>query len=234
MIQANCRDRFTAEDFEFVTRTLATSPEGRVSLVELLTDEETRNSVLDHDVLAHAIVSQNGQLAISPHLYFYVLTRRVLRSAGIDDRPLSDYVASLLEDFSNARRLNAAPDQAGIASTYLCDLLIALRTADSSRAFMLRTHAGNYALFLTGIFPEAIERRSRRGAPDASYYEEIGRTSFHVASRHRVARECQLAEIFQRLAEEFRRIRLALNELAQRLINVDDDSSAAPGLALMV
>jgi hypothetical protein len=108
-----------------------------------------------------------------------------------------------------------------------------LRTADSSRAFLLRTHAGNYALFLTGIFPESIERRSRRGAPDTSYYEEIGRASFRVAAQHRVARECQLAEIFQRLADEFRRVRLALNDLAQRLINLDDDSAAAPGLALM-
>jgi hypothetical protein len=234
MIQANCRDRFTAEDFEFVTRTLATSPEGRVSLVELLTEEETRNSVLDLDRLAHAILSQNGQLAISPQLYFYVLTRRVLRSAGIDDRRLSDYIASLLEKFSCVRRLNSAGDNAGNGSTYLCDLLLALRTADSSRAFLLRTHAGNYALFLTGIFPESIERRSRRGAPDTSYYEEIGRTSFRLASQHRVARECQLAEIFQHLADEFRRVRLALNDLAERLINVDDDSAAGPGLALMV
>ena len=234
MIQANCRDRFTAEDFEFVTKTLATSPEGRVSLVELLTDEETRNCVLDHDALARAIVSQNGHLAISPQLYFYVLTRRVLRAAGIDDRRLSDYIASLLEKFSSTRRLNSATGDGEGETTYLCDLLAALRTADSARAFLLRTHAGNYALFLTGIFPESIERRSRRGAPDASYYEEIGRASFRVASRHRVARECQLTEIFEHLADEFRRVRLALNDLADRLINVDDDSAAAPGLALVV
>jgi hypothetical protein len=139
-----------------------------------------------------------------------------------------------LEKFSCVRRLNSAGDNAGNGSTYLCDLLLALRTADSSRAFLLRTHAGNYALFLTGIFPESIERRSRRGAPDTSYYEEIGRTSFRLASQHRVARECQLAEIFQHLADEFRRVRLALNDLAERLINVDDDSAAGPGLALMV
>ena len=233
MIQANCRDRFTAVDFEFVTRTLATSPEGRVSLVELLTDAETRDSVLDLDQLAHAIVSQNGQLAISPQLYFYVLTRRVLRAAGIDDRRLSDYIASLLEKFSHACRLSPPGEEAAGTRTYLTDLLVALRTADSARAFLLRTHAGNYALFLTGIFPESIERRSRRGAPDAAYYEEVGRSSFRLASRHPVAHECQLAEIFQHLSEEFRRVRLALNDLAERLINVDDDSAAAPGLALI-
>ncbi len=204
-----------------------------MSLIELLTDEETRDSVLDHDQLAHAIVSQNGQLAISPQLYFYVLTRRVMRAAGLDDRRMSDYIASLLEKFSHARRLSPPGREESGETTYLSDLLLALRTADSARAFLLRTHAGNYALFLTGIFPESIERRSRRGAPDAAYYEEVGRSSFRLASRHHVARECVLAGIFECLSEEFRRVRLALNDLAQRLINVDDDAAAASGLALL-
>ena len=233
MIQANCRDRFTAADFEFVIRTLARSPEGKVSLVDLLTDAEARDSVLDHEQLAHAIVSQNGQLAISPQLYFYVLTRRVMRAAGLDDRRMSDYIASLLEKFSHTRRLSPPGDENAGSTTYLSDLLIALRTADSARAFLLRTHAGNYALFLTGIFPESIERRSRHGAPDASYYEDVGRSSFRLAARHHVARECQLSDIFECLSDEFRRVRLALNDLAQRLINVDDDAAAASGLALL-
>ena len=38
MITANCRDRFTAEDFDFVVQTLARSERDSINLVDLLTD----------------------------------------------------------------------------------------------------------------------------------------------------------------------------------------------------
>ena len=60
MIQANCRDRFTAEDFDFVVKTLSKSPGDSVGLQELLTDAEVRDTVLDHELLVDAILSQPG------------------------------------------------------------------------------------------------------------------------------------------------------------------------------
>src|SRR6187455_131837 len=91
MIRANCRERFTAADFEFVVRTLARSQTDHVSLVDLLSDGETRDSVLDNPRLVEAILCHGGQLRISSHFYFYVLARHVLRDAGITDRKLCDY-----------------------------------------------------------------------------------------------------------------------------------------------
>src|SRR5882762_9334903 len=107
MIRANCRARFTAVDFNFVVRTLARSTNDDVSLVDLLSDVETRDSVLDHPRLVDAILSHAGHLQISSQFYFYVLARHVLRQAGITDRKLCDYVASLLETFSRANGLQA-------------------------------------------------------------------------------------------------------------------------------
>src|SRR3954466_6868609 len=107
MIRANCRERFTAADFEFVVRTLARCQTDHVSLVDLLSDAETRDAVLDNPRLIDAILSKAGQLQISSHFYFYVLARHVLRDAGITDRKLCDYVASLLEAFSRASGLRA-------------------------------------------------------------------------------------------------------------------------------
>ena len=57
MIRANCRARFTAADFDFVVRTLARSQTDQVSLVDLLSDVETRDSILDHPRLVDAILS---------------------------------------------------------------------------------------------------------------------------------------------------------------------------------
>src|SRR5438445_10303681 len=75
MIQANCRARFTAADFDFVVRTLARSKNEHVSLVDLLADSESREFILDSPRLVDARLSQAGRLRICSPLYFSVLAR---------------------------------------------------------------------------------------------------------------------------------------------------------------
>src|ERR1700730_16208749 len=108
MIRENCRARFLAAAFDFVVRTLARSQNDHVSLVDLLSDSDTRDSVLDHPRLVDAILSGTEQLHISSQFYFYVLARHVLQQASINDRKLCDYIASLLETFSRANQLHNA------------------------------------------------------------------------------------------------------------------------------
>ena len=242
MVQANCRTRFTAADFDFIVRVFSRSPKEAVSLVSLLTDAETRDSLLDHAALADAILSQNGHLSISPQFYFYVLTRSVLRRAGLDDRALCDYLASLLEEFTRTAALRHRPPPPARtarrnAASCICPTCSThcVRPAPRRR-FFLRARLGDYTLFLTGMFPGNIERRrSRRGAPGCSFYEEMGRASYRAAASHEVARHRGLSGVFNGLAEQFHEVRLALNQLADRLLNLDDDSSSTThaGLALL-
>ena len=58
MIKANCRERFTAADFDFVVRTLARSERDSVNLVDLLTDEEARDAVLDSPRLVDSLLAE--------------------------------------------------------------------------------------------------------------------------------------------------------------------------------
>src|SRR5438445_8730314 len=151
MIRANCRARFTAADFDFVVRTLARSKTDHVSLDDLLSDVETRDSILDHPRLVDAILCNAGHLHISSQFYFYILARHVLQQAGIVDRKLCDYVGSLLETFSRANRLQAPdkidnPEMIG-AREYISDMLIALTRATPEQVFLLRAHVANYSLF---------------------------------------------------------------------------------------
>src|SRR5205814_9898911 len=151
MIQANCRARFTAADFDFVVRTLAQSQTDHVSLVDLLADAETRDAVLDNPRLVDAILSNAGHLQISSHFYFYVLARHVLRDAWITDRTLCDYVASLLDAFSRASGLRAPHMTDEHDRQYVSDMLIALTRATAEQTFLLRTHAGSYSVFSSGM-----------------------------------------------------------------------------------
>jgi hypothetical protein len=229
MIRANCRERFTAADFDFIVRTLARSRTDHVSIVDLLADSETRDAILDHPRLVDAILSNPAHLRISSQFYFYVLARHVLRQGAINNRKLCDYVASLLETFSRASQLHQPSQSEERAHEYLCDMLIALQRVTPEQAFLLRAHIGNYSLFISGIFRESAQRRRERGGPDLKFYEQVGRTNYQMVASHETARRCELDDVFGNLAEQFRSVRLALNELSDRLLNLDDPP---PGLAL--
>jgi hypothetical protein len=225
MIRANCRERFTAADFDFIVRTLARSRGDHVSLVDLLSDSETRDSILDHPRLVDAILSNPAQLRISSQFYFYVLARHVLQQAGILDRKLCDYIASLLEAFSRMNVLRAPHATGDSLQQYISDMLIALQRVTPEQAFLLRAHVGNYSLFVSGILHENTQRRSLRGAPDLKFYEQVGRTNFQLVASHATARRCELNDVFAELADRFREVRVALNRLSDQLLNMDDDSS---------
>ena len=198
------------------------------------------DQLLDHEALTDAVLSQNGHLSISAQFYFYILTRRVLRRAGLEDRALCDYLASLLDEFTRTAALrqpvpgSGGKDGAGVGLPLRPAAGVA-RGHVRRKTFVLRAKLGDYTLFLTGIFPENIERRRcRRGAPGCLFYEEMGRTSYLAAARHEAARHRGLTDVFNGLAEGFHEIRLALNQLADRLLNLGDDSATtAHGLALL-
>ena len=222
MIKANCRDRFTAADFDFIVKALAASEKDSVSLVELLTDEEARDSILDHPRLFQTILEEGAPLTISPHLYFYILIRHVLKETGLNDRGMSDYVASLLERFSQTARMKSPADGRATPIQYVSDMLVALQTATPVQTFLIRAHVGNYALFIAGIFPATVQSRAGRGAPDVGFYENVGSANYKAAASHRVARSAALTEIYEQLADSFHDVRLALNRLSDSLIHLDD------------
>jgi hypothetical protein len=224
VIQANCRVQFTANDVDFILAVLGKKQGAAESLVSLLADPETRDLILDDDLLFRALLEQGGCLRVSPHLYFYVLVRQVLRRSGLEDRQVADYVAELLAEFSREERARSvAAGHQAMRLEYFFDMLAALEKADDHTAFWIRAHIGNHSLFLSGVFPEQIRHRSeRRGAPGLRYYEELGRANYRVASAHRLAARYDLASVFDTLSERFERTRLALNDLAERVFCLGD------------
>lgn len=226
MIHANCRVRLTADDFNFVVGVLSKSETDRVSLIKLLTDEDTRDAILDHELLSRAIIESPERLPISPQLYFYVLCRKVLLSTPVKSREASDYVAALLDGFIRTARMES-PDESGRRSMrYISDMMLALRKAGTHEAFLLRTHTANYALFVSGIFAGNVENRTRHhGAPDLSFYEAMGQMNYRAASEYREAKKFNLQNVFEELAGGFREVRVALNDLAGRLLHFDPPAS---------
>lgn len=233
VIQPNCRIQFTAEDIQFIVSTLSQGAHDGPFLTQLLSDEETRDQILDDNTLFQRLMEHRGCLPVSDHLYFYVVVRHVLKEAGIEDRRVADYVAEMLCEFSRQDRTRCTvPGQSGTLD-YVFEMLAALRQADDRTSFCLRAHIGNHSLFLAGVFPERIRHRAEsRGFPDVSYYEGMGQANFRMASDHRLAGRYELAPIFQTLSDQFHNARVALNDVSQRLFTLDEPSQNLDSLLI--
>ena len=223
LIKANCRIQFTADDLEFIARTLNRSNSSHDVLLSLLRDDDTRDMILDDEQLFHALLENRGCLRVSNRFYFYIIVRNVLKRAGIDDLDVADYTAELLSQYSQTDRSACrVPGRQG-SLDYFFEMLAALQEADETRSFYIRAHIGNHSLFLSGVFPQRIRYRAeKKGFPDLRYYEALGQSSFRIASDHRLAARYELAPIYAKLAESFQTTRQALNEMTERLVCLGD------------
>ena len=210
-----------------MVRVLAKSQRDAVSLVSLLSDEAERDAILDHDLIYESVVDGTGCLQVSAAFYFYILTRRVLKRVSLDERALTDYVAAVLLGFSKTSQLRAQGDTPTSRSfTYLSDLMTQAQNCPPEQAFVVRVHMANYALFLSGMFAERVNAHvQRRGAPSLSFYESVGQSTFRSMADHPQARRTKLETIFRLLGEEFRRVRVALNDLTTTLLHLHETPS---------
>ena len=125
-------------------------------------EESGFDSLLDDPRLLNALLTEPDVNA-PPALVFYALARQTLLEGGIDNPQIADFVASLLLGFGRARRADQISDSDTEEFHYLVDIAVKLSSAEERRAFLLRTHMGNYALWLTGLFPDYLEARKRKG-----------------------------------------------------------------------
>ncbi|MEP7228144.1 MAG: hypothetical protein ABI785_12330, partial [Gemmatimonadales bacterium] len=164
------------------------------------------------------LLTVRSMLLPSEALFFYVLVRHALRGSGLDDRDLSDYLAALLLEFGQrdrAWRVDWNDDQ---RHRYMVDILTDLEASAGDRRFKVMVHLGNYALWLTGLFPDYIAaRRLRKAGPDVSYYDALGSRGFGLASDHALAAHYGLEPVLRTAAERFPALRSALNGLSDRV-----------------
>ena len=78
---------------------------------------------------------------------------------------------------------------------------------------------GNFALWLSGIFPDFLEARvQRRGAPPIAYYEQMGTTGYRMASESPEAAALGVREALDSVARHFSGVRSALNRVSDRYL----------------
>jgi hypothetical protein len=225
MILADTRHHLPRDDAQLVARLIARDSGAELREVEQQLADHGIDAVLDDPRLPGAILrSRQGACASLP-LFAYVMVRHALTRLGEQDRALAEYLSALMLHFGlrdRAWRVGESDDQ---IYTTLADLAADLDDPDGRRSFLVRTHLGNYALWVSGFFPDYIEhRRWRKGGPNLDYFEEMGRRGFQLAADHRLAENHGLATLYATAAERFGLLRTALNDVSDALLFPDRSS----------
>lgn len=219
MIQADLRHTLTRDDAQLALHLIARDSARDFEAAEEQLRHDGIDVLLDDRRLHDALTADSRAARASLPMFVYVVVRHSLRDLGEPERAVADYVASVVVHFADHERAwrVAVHDDATYDS--LTALLADAEHGDPKRTFLVRQHLANYALWLSGLFPDHVTlRKWRRGGPDLSFYDEMGRQGFRLAAEHGLAGSTGLRPVFARAAGEFPLIRQALNRVSDRLL----------------
>lgn len=143
---------------------------------------------------------------------------------GLNDPDATAYVARLLCEFSESDKLYMVRDEMGRPIDELTVMMEAADPVhgtapsfDAERA--LRKHIGDYALFVAGMYPEAMgsSRRLRRHHPSLGELIQAGKESYYIVSQFNLFEYEQEAPLFARLSDRFERYILGLTLVREEL-----------------
>jgi hypothetical protein len=216
MIVPNIRSSLDRSDAAFLVWLLTRGSETARSREETRLQELGIDAILDDPRTLNALLAGPQFSTARPELVFYVLIRHALLEDGITDRGIADYLAALILTFGREGRAWHVAEET-TEYRYLVDIVAAGDQSRGQRAFLLRAHLGEFALWLSGLFPDHItSREQRRSAPPLSYYEELGSTGYRLAARYDEAEIHGIAELYRNCADFFPALRVALNRVADR------------------
>jgi len=145
---------------------------------------------------------------------------------GMHDTSINRYVARLLCDFSESDKLYSVRDENGKPLQTLEEMVHAAdpvhgtaTSFDAERA--VRKHIGDYALFVSGMYPESLESTAtfRRRHFQQTFEElvKVGKESYYIVSQFDLEEYAEEAPMFARLSDWFDRciygLRLVRDEL---------------------
>lgn len=215
MILPNVRTSFGRQEAGWLVRLLARGEAERHRRWEAVLAERGIDPLLDDPRTLELILQREGVDLLPPRLVLYVLLRHALRESGVESRVIADYVTALVLEFGMGRRARRIAPHDDREYNYLVDILEELAGAEGRRAFLLRAHLGNFALWLSGLFPGYIQGRVQgKGGPGLDYYEEMGQTGFQLAADDPHARRESLDQLYRGAAQVFAPLRRSLNRFS--------------------
>ena len=133
---------------------------------------------------------------------------------GIADPPLVDYITDLLARFLHVDQVFRLRDSAGRPISELAQMAMEaekLPAAGRTRREYHR-HIGDFALYYSGLFPEAVDGfQHSAGRDHLVNFPRLGKRSYRLASE--ADRSADESAVLQRLGHDFELCALGLREV---------------------
>ena len=141
------------------------------------------------------------------------------------DREVIGYVSEVLVDFAHIENVYRIRNARGHRVEEVAELLLEgdllHRAASPEREREVQKHIGDYALFMTGLFPEYVRRLKTRRvlAPADAFldYMHVGKRAYGVVAAHTVGDHAEAAPLFRKLSDNFELCVYGLSRVRQDL-----------------
>ena len=149
-------------------------------------------------------------------LFATLVEKAFLMNLGVHDTAVNAYLTDVLADFTHMRQVFKVRDLAGRPLVEVADMLIEadvrLNATSFNREREVHKHIGDFVLFWTGIFPDALPRLQSSSRKDNLIdYVQQGKSSYAIAASHDYGAYREQAGVLHRLSDEFELCMLGLN-----------------------
>ena len=162
------------------------------------------------------------------HRLFRGMTEHTfLSELGIGDPRLVGYLANLLAAFVPSDAIWKVRDGSGRRVPQVTAMVAEAESApDAERRREYHRHVGDFTLFWTGVYPEALSKLQGTDSPDHLVdYQQQGKRSYYVASTLEDGEE---APVLRRLSHEFELLAYGLTLVRREWERHDAERARGP------
>jgi hypothetical protein len=133
---------------------------------------------------------------------------------GVADPPLTDYVAMLLARFLHVDAIHKVRDATGRRLEEVSEMVIEAEKRAGPPRREVHRHIGDFTLFWTGVYPEALRRMQGFSRLDHFIdYCEQGKRAYFIASTIAHDDHAEENDVLARLSHEFELCAYGLQEV---------------------
>lgn len=155
---------------------------------------------------------------------------------GIADPPVIDYLSLLLSRFVHMDQLLRLRSSDGQPLEQVADMMMEAEAMppQGRTTREVHRHIGDFALFWTGVFPEAVNRlRSQLRKDHFIDYCTQGKRSYYIASTFEDEPYTEEAPVLRRLSEEFELFAYGLTQVRREWEKMRTEGEQSPGRRLI-
>lgn len=133
---------------------------------------------------------------------------------GVADPRLIDYLAGLLTRFVHCDSIFAVRDPVGRRLQEVAEMVVEAQQRTGEARRQVHRHIGDFALFWTGVYPEALRRlQSVERRDHLIDYQAEGKRAYYIASTMRNDENAEECDVLERLSHEFEMCVYGLGEI---------------------